>query len=496
MIKPIRFSTLFKTVALVLVVLGLTPASLVHAMNKGELIDAMAKEARISSKDAALIYDSLTEELTAAAKEGSVDFRPFGIISKEDGREVFYGHVTVLKGAEHDPDSFVSEVSITRSSRSDFTVDSFFDIAMRVVPDADVPSGEVFQDITLIEADPRSNPPQKKSKAKNAKDAKDYVVHAIVRPVTHEGDDADLDGVRKEYIGHVSLLRGAGGGGGGTTGRDRGWNGTYKGKLSMLRSTSGGYDFSGHAPLLKAIFADAFFDIYFRQLIDLTLTKFKVDVQSCDTRSSCKGGLFGDAGFDLTSEFLQEAELALAYKKRIDKASPALMRALDCNGKDDDCNGPWHEVETTLRAAAKDFEDVAFLLADGTPVFATVSLGKADQAVWNAGVEGFIARGKSLTRDGVPPVGQTTWSTVVDRVAANTGFDTEMVALSLRAMGDAGATALAKGDRVSLVGFGSFSISKRAARTGRNPQTGKEIKIAAKKVAKFKAGKALADTVK
>jgi hypothetical protein len=74
MIKPIRFSTLFKTVALVLVVLGLTPASLVHAMNKGELIDAMAKEARISSKDAALIYDSLTEELTAAAKEGSVDF--------------------------------------------------------------------------------------------------------------------------------------------------------------------------------------------------------------------------------------------------------------------------------------------------------------------------------------------------------------------------------------------------------------------------------------
>lgn len=44
--------------------------------------------------------------------------------------------------------------------------------------------------------------------------------------------------------------------------------------------------------------------------------------------------------------------------------------------------------------------------------------------------------------------------------------------------------------------FGSFSVSKRAARTGRNPQTGKEIKIAAKKVAKFKAGKALADTVK
>ena len=48
--------------------------------------------------------------------------------------------------------------------------------------------------------------------------------------------------------------------------------------------------------------------------------------------------------------------------------------------------------------------------------------------------------------------------------------------------------ALKKGDRISLVGFGSFSISARSARTGRNPQTGKEIKIAAKNVVKFKAG--------
>ena len=55
---------------------------------------------------------------------------------------------------------------------------------------------------------------------------------------------------------------------------------------------------------------------------------------------------------------------------------------------------------------------------------------------------------------------------------------------------------LKKGDKVTLVGFGTFSVSKRAARTGRNPQTGKEIKIAAKKVAKFKAGAELASRVK
>jgi len=55
--------------------------------------------------------------------------------------------------------------------------------------------------------------------------------------------------------------------------------------------------------------------------------------------------------------------------------------------------------------------------------------------------------------------------------------------------------ALKKGDRISLVGFGSFSVAKRAARLGRNPQTGKEIKIAAKKVVKFKAGTELATNV-
>ena len=55
--------------------------------------------------------------------------------------------------------------------------------------------------------------------------------------------------------------------------------------------------------------------------------------------------------------------------------------------------------------------------------------------------------------------------------------------------------ALKKGDRVALVGFGSFSVSKRNARTGRNPQTGKPITIAAKKVVKFKAGADLAGAV-
>lgn len=66
---------------------------------------------------------------------------------------------------------------------------------------------------------------------------------------------------------------------------------------------------------------------------------------------------------------------------------------------------------------------------------------------------------------------------------------------ALNAFTAAVADALGKGDSVQLVGFGTFSISARAARTGKNPRTGAKLQIAAKKVAKFKAGKALADKV-
>jgi DNA-binding protein HU-beta len=56
--------------------------------------------------------------------------------------------------------------------------------------------------------------------------------------------------------------------------------------------------------------------------------------------------------------------------------------------------------------------------------------------------------------------------------------------------------AMAAGDKVTLIGFGTFSVSKRAAREGRNPQTGKAMKIPAKKVVKFKPGSKLAEAAK
>lgn len=66
---------------------------------------------------------------------------------------------------------------------------------------------------------------------------------------------------------------------------------------------------------------------------------------------------------------------------------------------------------------------------------------------------------------------------------------------ALKAFTETVAEELTKGEKVQLVGFGTFEVTARAARTGKNPQTGKAIKIPASKAPKFKAGKALKDTV-
>jgi DNA-binding protein HU-beta len=84
---------------------------------------------------------------------------------------------------------------------------------------------------------------------------------------------------------------------------------------------------------------------------------------------------------------------------------------------------------------------------------------------------------------------------LIDAIAADAGLSKADAKKALDALVGATTAALKSGDRISLVGFGSFSVSTREARTGRNPQTGKEIKIAAKKVVKFKAGAELSGAV-
>jgi DNA-binding protein HU-beta len=84
---------------------------------------------------------------------------------------------------------------------------------------------------------------------------------------------------------------------------------------------------------------------------------------------------------------------------------------------------------------------------------------------------------------------------LISVVAEKTGFTKKDSDLAVNAALDAITDALVAGEKVQLVGFGTFEVKERAARVGRNPQTNEEIEIAASRVASFKVGKALKDAV-
>ena len=84
---------------------------------------------------------------------------------------------------------------------------------------------------------------------------------------------------------------------------------------------------------------------------------------------------------------------------------------------------------------------------------------------------------------------------LVNAMAEKAGLSKADAEKALKAFTDAVTDALKAGEKVALVGFGTFSVGERAARTGQNPQTGAKIEIAAAKMPKFKAGKALKDSV-
>ena len=84
---------------------------------------------------------------------------------------------------------------------------------------------------------------------------------------------------------------------------------------------------------------------------------------------------------------------------------------------------------------------------------------------------------------------------LIDNIAESADISKAAAGRALTAFIDSVTDALVEGDNVSLIGFGTFSVKERAARTGRNPQTGGEIQIAAAKVPAFKAGKSLKDAI-
>ncbi len=85
---------------------------------------------------------------------------------------------------------------------------------------------------------------------------------------------------------------------------------------------------------------------------------------------------------------------------------------------------------------------------------------------------------------------------LIEHIASQTELSKADAQRALEAVISGIKTTLKKGETVSLLGFGSFSVSKREARTGRNPKTGEAMKIKAAKVAKFKPGKGLKDFIK
>lgn len=84
---------------------------------------------------------------------------------------------------------------------------------------------------------------------------------------------------------------------------------------------------------------------------------------------------------------------------------------------------------------------------------------------------------------------------LIEEIANSAGLTKSQANTALDAFTDAVVGSLKKGDKVTIVGFGTFSVSERAARNGRNPQTGEVIKIKASKAPKFKAGKEFAETI-
>lgn len=84
---------------------------------------------------------------------------------------------------------------------------------------------------------------------------------------------------------------------------------------------------------------------------------------------------------------------------------------------------------------------------------------------------------------------------LIDAMATKTGLTKKNAEVALNAFIETVSEELVKGEKVSLVGFGTFEVSERAAREGRNPQTGETMTIAASKAPKFKAGKALKDQI-
>lgn len=386
----------------------LTAAGSSSGMNKGELVDAIAKDAGLSKADAGKAIGAFEESTASALKKGDrvalVGFGSFSISKRASraGRNPQTGKEIKIKATKSRPDS--AEVTLSGSSieLGDVIIaeDESLDFALQI-PEFLLSAGRTIS------------------------------IEAELDNIKIEGNDSDKD--------EASLL---------------------EVELSIPEvplSGAAGFD------------AAAGSDVYEVSLSLLDLrdddVRAKFEAVMIDMRASYGPPAATSSDFDAGPLF---SSLTVAFQADFttnECAGPLLAGALDIPaGTYAGCN----KVDVTDDKGKSLYEAAGKTDYEHAP--------EADCDDDTGRLESEIKKVRSAITDALE----------TDNATASSVYD---------ALLNAGPTLRKIGDHVALVGFGSFSISTRAARTGRNPQTGKEIKIAAKNVAKFKAGRAISDVI-
>jgi len=449
-------------------------SSSAYSMNKGELIDAIAGDAGLSKADAGNALNALiASSIEIFGDTGSSVLMPLGRIRLGDlGPDrtfVANGHVTVLKRNEP-PSSFDGLVTVSESADT----------------------GDLELTISLNELT-------------GSGDELDLVLtQTALKPLESDGtsnkDKNDTLALNFQYKGNLyfSVVS--------PTETGRGWDGTYKGKLSLIRAASVVPVLVTDTALLRNLVTTAYVDSFF-------------DAFTADLARNI------ETGFNMAPELSKAAHNKLknsaAYGSIIatylEQASPVLIEYVDCiilaanrgEGNDNDCGRITEKLTGMLKLPIAQMIKVTTLDVDSdgdtipddaSKIDLTITPGRLEFTLTESVNRALGVYLDKIAEELVLSVDQgqdneRDFDIVLDNAALIAGIEKPDIRRVSDSFSKIATNALKKGDKVALRGFGTFSISNRAARTGRNPQTGATIKIAAKKVAKFKAGAALAGAV-
>ena len=465
---------LYKTFAALAVslILTLSFSSSAFSMNKAELIEAIASDSGLSKADAKRALDAITGAVASIYQEvGETDFGDLGRITAPDARPRSFlhrGHVTVLKARDTETisDGYVSVSELPDGS-----------LEMRVARFPPVPSSDGRNHEPCLDDNGDIEPPLRITITRNPSGR---IAGTRVRRGGGQIFSSSLECGRRTYAGFMTLRR----------------DGSYSGPATVLSERAAPADYKGHVTLLRSLAAGAYYDSFFDIISYWEARSIRQQFGPTDQRSHTR--LYNSATY------------SRAFGKYIDKSTPLLMKYMSCveNGVDDDCNGIEEELRRAMEAIVDIMAEQTIIEPDhegidprprAGPEFDIKPIRIELSRMTGAALDAFLAQiAHELThivQQGVPA--GVYWDRAIAMAARGLGSQGLDIPLDkvVETLNSKLTTALKKGDRVSLVGFGSFSVSNRAARTGRNPQTGKEIKIAAKNVVRFKAGAELSGKV-